>query len=217
MLHQAIPASGAPPVLIQKNITSYPLGKHLDILEDQDGTLTFEQVRAEPVAARFTTSHQENPNFGFTSSTYWVHFSLSGDRSGIDHWLLEIGYPLFDNINIYLPTADGTYLKKTVGDMRPFADREIKHRNLLFTIPASLPDNTPIYLRFETESTMNIIMTLWSGAAFVDKDHNDQFGLGLYHGFIIMMSLYSLLMWGTLRDKNYFYYLFFIVNFGLYQ
>ncbi|MEN8135396.1 MAG: 7TM diverse intracellular signaling domain-containing protein [Thermodesulfobacteriota bacterium] len=217
MFHQVIPASASPPILIQNGTTSYPLGKHLDILEDPEGALTLEQVRSEPFAAKFSRSHQQNPTFGFTSSVYWVRFSISGDRSSADRWLLEIGYPLFDHINLYLPMADGAYLQKTVGDLRPFAEREIKNRNFLFTIPNSLPDNTPIYLRFDTESSMNILLTLWSDAAFAEKDHNSQFGHGLYYGFILVMILYSALMLLTLRDRNYFFYLLFIVSFGLYQ
>jgi PAS domain S-box-containing protein len=212
-----ISANAAPPVLLQPETASYPLGKHLGFLEDPEGALTLDQVRAESFAAKFIDSRQQNPTFGFTSSAYWVRFSLDGARSPRDHWLLEIGYPLFDNIRIFLPTSDGKYLRKTVGDQLPFAAREIKNRNFLIPLPNSLPNNTPIYLRFKTESSMNIILTLWRKDAFVHQDHNAQFGLGVYYGFILVMILYSALMFATLRDKNYLYYLFFIVSFGLYQ
>ncbi|MEN8143056.1 MAG: response regulator, partial [Thermodesulfobacteriota bacterium] len=103
------------------------------------------------------------------------------------------------------------------GDLLPFADREIKNRYFLFNLPGTLAEGPPVYIRFETESSMNLLLTLWSGEAFAERDHHAQFGLGLYYGFIMVMTLYSILMLITLRDVNYLYYLFFIVNFGLYQ
>ncbi|MDT8335698.1 MAG: 7TM diverse intracellular signaling domain-containing protein, partial [Desulfurivibrionaceae bacterium] len=53
--------------------------------------------------------------------------------------------------------------------------------------------------------------------SFTREDHNAQFGLGLYYGSILLMIVYSLLMWFTIRDKNYLYYMFFITSFGLFQ
>ncbi len=217
MLHQTLPAIASHPVAIEKGITSYPLGKHLDILEDPAGTLTFEQVRAEPFAAKFVASQQQNPSFGFTSSVYWIRFSLGGEKSSADQWLLEIGYPLFDYITAYFPTENGGYLEKMAGDLRPFKQREIVTRNFVFQVPPSSLNGQSIYLRFQTESSMNILLTLWGKKAFSLKDRYDQFRLGIYYGFILLMIFYSFLMWVIIRDNNYLYYLFFILSFGLFQ
>lgn len=217
MSYQPLSAIASHSILLQNGITSYPLSDHLDILEDPEGTLSFEQITAESVAAKFNTDHQQNPSFGFTPSAYWTRFSLRGNRDSAERWLLEIGYPLFDQINMYLPMADGTYQEKTAGDLLPFDAREIKHRNFIFPIPGSTPNEMPIYVRFKTESSMNLIMTLWSADAFAVKDHHAQLGLGLFYGAFLLMALYSAMMWITLRDNNYFFYMFFIINFGLYQ
>lgn len=211
------PATAAHPLQLEKGTTAYVLGKHLDILEDPTGTLSLDQVRSAPFAAKFTTSHQQNPTFGFTSSTYWIRFSIVGGEENQDNWLLEVGYPLFDHINAFFPTTSGNYLKKKGGDLLPFKAREIRNRNFVFRLPPSSLNNQPIYFSFKTESTMNIPLTLWSEQAFAEKDHAAQFGLGIYSGFILLMVLYSTLMWITIGDRNYFFYLFFILNFGLFQ
>ena len=64
---------------------------------------------------------------------------------------------------------------------------------------------------------MNIPLTIWTTKAFNAKDHNAQFGYGIYYGFILLMVVYSTLMLLILRDKNYLTYLVFIVNFGMFQ
>ncbi len=189
----------------------------MDIYEDKEGSLTLEQVMSEPHSSGFIKNEQTQPSFGFTSSVYWVRFSVTGDMRGAEQWLLEIVYPLFDHISLFLPGPDGAYSKRTAGDLLPFDQREIKNRYFLFNLPESLAEGPPVFIRFETESSMNILLTIWSGDAFAVRDHNAQIGLGLYYGFIMVMALYSLLTLITLRDKNYFYYLFFIVSFGLYQ
>jgi PAS domain S-box-containing protein len=209
--------AAARPLPVRAGTTAYPLGKHISTLEDQEGVLTLAQVRSEPFASRFVTNHKQNPTFGFTSSVYWARFSSNSPLRAEDQWLLEIDYPLFDNVRVYLPMVGGEYQEKTVGDLLPFADREIKNRNFLIKIPDAIPADTPIYLRFATESSMNILLTLWTTSGFAAHDHNVQFGEGLYYGFIVLMILYSITMWATLRDNNYFFYLYFLVGFGLYQ
>jgi len=209
--------SASTPLRIETSRNSYSIGPFLDVLEDQEGQWTLDQIRTEPISLGFTENSQKNPNFGFTSSVYWVRFSLTGEMSATDHWLLEISYPLFDSIKAYIPQADGSYVEKITGDLLPFTEREIKNRHFLFNVSPEQLDNSPIYLRFKTESTMNILLTLWSVGAFTQKDHDAQFGLGIYYGFIIVMILYSSLMLLSLKDISYLYYLLFIVSFGLFQ
>ncbi|MFO7606028.1 MAG: 7TM diverse intracellular signaling domain-containing protein [Desulfurivibrionaceae bacterium] len=211
------PVNAGQPLFIQENRESYPLGKHLEILEDPDGTLTFEEVSREPYASKFTANKEKSPNFGFTDSAYWVRFALRKQSPAAEKWLLEVDYPLFDHISIFLPTGKEGYREKTAGDLLPFNEREIRNRHFVFQIPPVALNGRAIYLRFETESTMNIPLVLMSEKAFVQKDHDAQFGLGLYYGSILLMIIYSLLMWITIRDKNYLYYVFFITNFGLFQ
>ena len=214
-----LPAAGimaAPPVHISEGINSYAIGTNLEILEDRQGDLTFSQVSSPEYSELFVNSKSKNPNFGFTKAAYWVRFSLQGELRR-SPWLLEIAYPLLDSIILYLPQPNGGYLEKKSGDQLPFASREIKNRFFLFELPPSLQDGPPVYLRFQTESTMTIPMTIWSAEAFKQKDHDSQIFLGIYYGFILVMVLYSILMLISLRDSNYFYYLFFIVSFGLFQ
>ncbi len=210
-------AQAAPPVQIKSGIDAYSIGKNLEILEDRHGDLTFSQVSSSEFSGRFFDSKSKNPNFGFTKAVYWVRFSLQGEMSQGPGWLLEIAYPLLDSIIIYLPQADGGYVEKRTGDKLPFASREIKNRFFLFELPPYLNGGPPIYLRFQTESSMTLPMTIWSTAAFRQMDHNSQITLGIYYGFILVMILYSVLMLISLRDSNYFYYLLFIVGFGLFQ
>ncbi len=210
-------AMAGQPIILAKELGSISIGKHLDILKDEEGLFTIDQVSSGALAADFIESDKDCPNFGFTSSVYWIRFSLGSEIDNSDEWLLEVAYPLFDHISLYLPLANGEYLEKKAGDLLPFAAREISNRNFLFALPETIPAGATIYMRFQTESTMNIPLTIWTVKAFNIKDHDAQFGFGLYYGFILLMVIYSTLMMLLLRDFNYLSYLVFIVNFGLFQ
>ncbi|NTV13964.1 MAG: response regulator [Desulfobulbaceae bacterium] len=211
------PADAAPPLVVQPGISSYPVGLHLDFLEDTSRALTFHQASSPDFAGEYHPSTSEKPNLGFTSSVYWARLQIQGEMVNTEPWLLEIAYPLLDSISLFLPQPDGSYLEKKAGDQFPFANREVKNRNFIFSLPQPLSEATPIYLRFQTESSFTLPLTIWSKSAFDQKDHDDQIGLGIYYGFILVMILYSAMMLVSLRDANYFYYLFFIISFGSYQ
>jgi PAS domain S-box-containing protein len=206
----------APPLVIQSGVSSYPVGPHLDFLKDASRKLDIAQASSPDLAGEYHRSTSENPNLGFSTSVYWARLQLKGDMRG-EPWLLEIAYPLLDSVRIFLPQTDGSFLEKTAGDLLPFADREVKNRNFIFSLPPYLSESGPIYLRFMTESSFTLPITIWSHKAFDRKDHEDQLGLGLYYGFILVMILYSAMMLLSLRDANYFYYLLFIVSFGAFQ
>jgi PAS domain S-box-containing protein len=209
-------SAAAPPLLFQSGVSSYPVGLHLDFMEDPSRELGISQASSPELAGRYHQATSENPNLGFSSSAYWARLQLKGDMRG-ESWLLEIAYPLLDSVSLFLPQPDGSFLEKKAGDLLPFAAREIKNRNFLFSLPPQLSETGPIYLRFKTESSFTLPLTIWSHSAFDRKDHEDQIGLGLYYGFILVMILYSAMMLFSLRDANYFYYLLFIVSFGAFQ
>lgn len=209
-------SEAAPPLVFQSGVNSFPVGPHLDFLEDPSRNLTISQASSPDLAGEYQQSTRVNPNLGFSASAYWARLQLKGDMSG-ESWLLEIAYPLLDSVSLFLPQPDGGFLEKKAGDLLPFAAREVKNRNFLFSLPPHLSEAGPIYLRFQTESSFTLPLTIWSHGAFDSKDHEDQIGLGLYYGFILVMILYSAMMLVSLRDANYFYYLFFIVSFGAFQ
>jgi len=205
------------PLHYEKGREIYSLGSHLEILEDKDRVLSIETASAPNLSGNFLPSPAENPNWGFSRSAFWARFSAGGDFDQEQQWLLELDYSLLDQVDIYLPQADGTFLLKKSGDLLPFREREFQNRNLLVSLPQSALSGSPIYLRIVSESTISLPMTILSARAFIKTDHNQQFMLGIYYGIILLVIVYSLLLLVSLREISYFYHLLFIVNFGVFQ
>jgi hypothetical protein len=144
MLALTVPAvaqTGSPPaaepVILTDAQGEYPLGLHLEILEDPGGQLTIEQVSSPEFDSRFVPSQVEVPNYGFTDSAYWVRFDVQNETSLTNHWLLEQGFANTQYVDLYTPCRrPGFAVKQTGTPDRP-------PRAIFPTAHHFQPDNFP--------------------------------------------------------------------------
>ena len=54
----------------------YPLGLHLEILEDPSKELTIQDIRNGSYDNQFSPSNKLSPSFGFNPSAYWVRVNI---------------------------------------------------------------------------------------------------------------------------------------------
>ncbi|MCP3873544.1 MAG: SpoIIE family protein phosphatase [Desulfobacteraceae bacterium] len=211
-------AFAAPPVILEENKGEYPLGMHIDILEDKEGKWTIDDIVSPEISKQFVTSEVETHSYGYTKSAYWVRIELKNIINKDSEWLLEMGYPLIDYIDMYIPlSANKGYDVTHTGDMLPFSQRDIEYHKFIFRL--SMPPNQTqtIYLRFKTSSSMQIPLTLWSNSSFVQKVNKEVYALGLYYGIMLVMIFYNLFIFITVRDKSYIYYVLYIAGFSFFQ
>jgi len=203
-------------VVIENGKEIYAVGTYLDILEDKEGKLTIDQVTSHEHERNFFPNKKKTPNFGYTDSVYWLRFKLKNLSTENKNWLLEIGYPLLDKIEIYFSDSKGKYTVVEAGDLLPFNKRKIDHTHFVFNLPTGAKEKM-IYLRFESASTMQLPLTIYSTMAFAEKDHVNQYALGLYYGIILAMVGYNLFIFLSLRDRNYLFYVLYIIGYALFQ
>lgn len=190
------------------------LNAALEVLEDPDGLLPLSGVTGA-AAGRFVPLDDRSPSFGFSKSAYWVRFRLPvRDAQTV---LLEIDYRGLDEVTLFLPGPDG-YVEKHAGDLLPFSNREVAHRLEVFTIPAeSAAWDDWLYLRVESKGPIVFPLIAWTPEAFAAHDREERFMLGMYYGAIAVMLLYHLLLFFSLRDRNYLSFVFFIAGFAAAQ
>ena len=202
---------------LRDGVGKYELGRHLSYLEDRSGRLRIEDVMGAAVAQRFTPSQSERLGFGFTDSAYWYRFALNNVDAAVGDWILEAQYPLLDLIDVYLVYPGKPAVSYRSGDTLPFSQRSLKHRSLTFALPLRAGEAVTVYLRVKTQSAMLMPLTLWSPQAFSAEDHEEQLGLGLYYGILAAMFCYNLMIYLSIRDRSYLYYLHYIGGWILFQ
>jgi signal transduction histidine kinase/HPt (histidine-containing phosphotransfer) domain-containing protein len=195
---------------------SFPLNEHFEVLVDPDGRWTFDDVRRAPAADRFREHSEPVFNAGYIRAVHWFRIALPAAAADGD-WLLELGYPLLDYVDVYVPEPAGAYRHVATGDQRPFAERILQHRN--FVVPLALAPGVArtVYVRVETQSTLQVPLHLWSPAAFLEKSQDEQYLLGMYYGIMLVMLLYNLFVYLWVRDISYLWYILYIAAVAVLQ
>ena len=214
----ALPATaGASAVVLDPGAGRFPLGLHLAILEDKPGGLTINDVLKPEREKSFIPSTSPVPNFGFTNSVYWVRFALVNPLDREQAVLLEEGYPHIDHIGLYV-FRDGKMVESAQGgDTYPGQNTVIDYRSFVHELKVPARSTTRVFMRFQSESSMQLPLTIWRPIAFAEKVNREQAILGVYFGIMGAMLLYNLVLFFFLRDRNYLYYILYIVAFTLAQ
>ena len=200
----------ADPVILTDEQDQYPIGLHLEILEDKERVWTIDDVTAPELSQQFVLSEEETPGFSFTNSAYWVKFQVRNEADTTIPWLLVVDSYLF-YIDVYIPNGDGFALIQT-GTARPYDARAIDHPKFLFDLPIPSGEEQTIFARFESESAMNLSLAVWSAHAIAQDDLVSQMLSGLLYGVLLIMAAYNFILFIYLRDTSYLYYVLFLTT-----
>lgn len=153
--------------------------------------------------------------FGFQSATYWFHARIHNEASAEPRWLLLQQYALSDHVDVYVRHPDGRIWHQAGGDALPFEARSIRYRqpNFMLNLPAGAP--LDLLVRVQSQSSMQVPLMLYTPAAFAELSRDAQFATGIYYGILLALFVYNLVLWLSLRDASYGWYLLHIGAFGL--
>ena len=192
------------------------LGPQIEWIEDSTNQLTFKQVQQLPKSA-FTNASKYTFNKGYTSSGYWLRFRLNFSEELIDSpWLLEIPFPLLDYVALYSPDKHNDYDVFYTGDRSPFSQRDLNTTDFVFKLRPQ-QENNVYYLHVKTKDSLQVPLHLWSIDHF--PKHNSYISgmQGMYFGIMIVMILYNLFIYLSVRERSYLCYISYITTFTLFQ
>lgn len=198
------------PVEVGKLVKEYSLDDHVEYRVDSLGELKKEQVLLDN---DWFTHNQETLSFGYSSSVYWLRFQLNNQSSGDISQLLEIAYPVLDDIRIYV-YDDSNHLidEHQLGDKNPFNQRIIEHRNFLIPLDIATKKTQTWLMRIETSSAVQVPMVIWPERDYFIQDQSKLMGMGVYYGIMLIMTLYNLVVYFSVREKSYLYYVFYVAS-----
>lgn len=206
-------ASGIDTAVLNDENIILSIGKNVKILHDETNDLSFTDVL---ISKKFSNSTEDVPNLGISESTHWVKFSINNNLAN-RRLILQLQYPIIDEIEFYAPQQTGSYTKTIAGELIPFDQREINNQNYLFYL--DIPHNETRTYFMKLKSGEQVQLPLLVGAQkpiFEDLIAKDLV-FGLYIGIILVMAIYNLFVFFTVRDRSYLYYVTYIIFVGLTQ
>ena len=184
---------------------SQPAATGIEYLRDPTGQLTWEEAQQQPASA-WSESRAEVPSFGFDSAAYWLRLQVRNASTIRQSLVLDIAYPILDDIQAHIRHSSDAEETFQLGDIFPFANRPIDHHNFVLPLNLEAATSAWIYLRVKTNTSVQIPLTLWDREHFFERQQRYLMGQGLYFGILLVMAVYNLFIFVSVRHSAYVYY-----------
>ncbi|MCH8328211.1 MAG: hypothetical protein IID15_06780 [Candidatus Marinimicrobia bacterium] len=216
-----MPLKAQTPIMLNDSSDVYELGQHLAYYEDTTGTLTIDEVSSPAHAGKFNNSEEATLSLGFSSSAYWLRFTLDTDQSRLltqdITYLLELAYPHYNKVDLYLPDADDGWTVMLAGRLQTGQSRPDGTRSIRFSLPQYLALPATMYMRLESEASFILPLKIWTQTGYTNQLANKRLGLGIYYGILLGLLFYNLFLFFSIRELSYIYYCVYVLFYGLYQ
>jgi len=182
----------------------------LRYVEDAAGTLDLDQIQQEDIPWQNNGSAAFNQ--GYHASAWWLHVRLLNASDAPLQRLLEVGYAALDYVDIYVVDQGHITQSFQLGDKYPYSRRPIDHRFPIVPVKFAPGQTLDVYLRVQTSGALQVPLTLWEYTAFHSADFVSSVVQGVYFGGVTTIALYNLLIFFVLRDRNYLFYVAFMIS-----
>ncbi|MBU9714671.1 ATP-binding protein [Evansella tamaricis] len=192
------------PLILDSSTEVTDLYPALYMIRDNDRKYEIQDVANK--VDEFIHSDQMTQKSGFFESHTWLRFEIHNE-SDQEEWLLEFAFPLIYELNIYSEDESGiTELQKAGAAIYPFSQRDIEHRNFIFNIEIDLNETKVFYVLASGGGELHPPINIWNKDSFIQKTQTEFTMLGLFYGVILVMILYNLFLYFSLKLRSYLYY-----------
>ncbi len=205
-------------IVLTDNVDRYEIGKHVKYLVDKKHELTIEDILQKE--SEFIESHDSVPNFGYTDASYWIKIDYSYKSDLLldkKRYAIEVFYPLLDVVEVYQKDRFGKYQVSRRGDSQPFYYRSPVYRNHIIRFDAIPNESNTIYLKLQTQGSMRISLRILSDDHLLEHIGYVELLYGIGFGTLIMMVVYNLFLFFSLRESAYLNYVFYSLSFLISQ
>ena len=197
--------------------TELNVAPYLWLYKDTTGNVEFENIFSHHVAVPWQKYEGSSPNLGLAPSPYWFRLHLNNASEETIVRRLEIHYPLLDNIQLYHVIGDELISRFQTGDSFRFNQRPVLHRNFIF--PLEFPPHTEsqVFIRVKTDGAMQLPIRLWHPDRNSQKDQLAFSGQIVFIGIVLAMACYNFLLFVSLKDLSFLFYVVHIISTGMVQ
>ncbi|MCC5921175.1 MAG: SpoIIE family protein phosphatase [Cyclobacteriaceae bacterium] len=162
-----------------------------DLIELKDH---FDQVKGNEIS------------LGYTNSILWAKFEIKNQIRAYQNWLLRIPYNSLNFITLYKVKDDEVVDSLVSGNGIPFRQRDFKHNNPVFPLGEMGNGTYTFYIKVDSESTKQLPLLIYDYETFYEEKNVADLLYGMFFGIMIVMIIYNLFIFLSLRDYNYLIY-----------
>jgi len=177
---------------------------------DSSGVMTIEEIQQY----NFKKDKSDVVNLAYTTYNHWFAFSVFTANTNAP-FFLQITNPLLDSIEVYFIQNGKIISSIQTGDFHIYKIREYDHPEYIFKIPHSNDFVTDVYIKLRTDIGLLAPMQIISEKELIAESNSLSWLTGLYYGAILVIFLYNIFLYLSLRDKSYLYYTMYLLAYGL--
>lgn len=210
----AVQAHDAHPGIAQlpSHLAGFDLTPFLSYWFDADPVTSVEKAQQHWQAGQFAVLEHQAPNFGFSRGHFWFRVVLFNSQSSRRPILLEVDYPVLDQLEFYCygPSGAPTYFPG--GDHLQYDSRVIKVRN--YVVPLSLEPlaQTTCFIRVSSETNILFPLQAFDMLPYMESQQRVEWGLGILYGIALALLLYNAVLYLTTREALYLYFILHVIG-----
>jgi len=186
---------------------STSIGRQLVVLTDSTGNLSPEQAL---VADGYVPSDQDVPNLQVTSAAYWLRFTIRNGSAG-NVLVLSVPYAEIDEVDLFTVEQGGLERIAHTGRSREWRERTPEGAEYTFEITVPIGGEQEYLIRVRGFKPIHVPIHLDTPSRSAWKRMGHSAFLGSYAGIMLVMALYNLFVFLSIRDRSYLYYVLYIL------
>jgi two-component system, sensor histidine kinase LadS len=150
--------------------------------------------------------------------TYWVKVNIKNESLSEIHWMILQGDPHVGVFEFYVPDKNGEYfLFNRGGSALPFDVRKYMSNSIASELPVSVGEVKTFYFRYQSKIDFAYKLTVQTSNFYTHYSLSEYFSLGLYYGIIIIMAVYNLFIYFSVRDRVYIFYVLYVISISIFN
>ena len=188
-------------------------GTSIGYYQDKESVLTADEILD---LNKFRKGTEEILNFGTSNSTYWLRFDIQ-NNSGEEEVFLLLEQPLLDIVEVYTVSGQDAVLLDVISKNKPFYSRKFPQINRVIGVPIPSGNKGTILLKVKSASPIVVPLKIGTQEQINRLNFKKELWLSLYIGIMAATIIYNLFIFFSIRDRNYLFYVVYVLLITLTQ
>jgi serine phosphatase RsbU (regulator of sigma subunit) len=175
-------------------------------LEDKTAKLSIKDILLAENQTKFIRNTKPVPVFANTNSAIWFRVTVE-NQSIESKWLLENVRAYTDSISFFAVSDSNTVsITKHIGLLVPFQQRDFKTNYTVFDLTIPTNSKQTYYFRIKSNKSIQFPLTFSTYSQAFEDVAMRRMAQGLYFGFALLIILYNLFLYFSIREKTFLWY-----------
>ena len=186
---------------------------YVEVYKDTGKNLSIKDISSPLYSNKFQPLEVAGRALNNPEIAYWIKIKVKNNSNQTRHWVLEFYDFRINEVEMYMP--DKKFYNKS-GYAISFDERIFKHKNYVYSLDIPSGEERTYYARLiPGNATSYIDGQIRSFEVFNAYATKEYFILALFYGLILTLICYNILVYFSIGDKSYIYYVLYILSMGL--